>query len=344
MCHNEWLIPKPFFCCSTNTPANPRLRAMRLLPFRGLWGVMTADGGPLTLQAAAAAAAASGAVGIECSVALAFRLDAGSGAFQRALVDHGLLWSPSTFTSGPVWRGWDPFPRGTPRAGHGDAPPAHAAALAGQLAAAADLCPSALFREAVVLAGHDSKPTAENAETIGRCLDSAAAAGVACAFETHRGRALATPWAWAALTRELGVASAPPAVATAALPLCLDVAHWTVACEVACEGDDDDFDATLAAAAVTAVRLQARVGSDQASQVDDPTSSDAAPAVALAVGAWRRAVEGARARGAASFIATPEFGPAPYLREGGKSDWSVARLNEWAAAEVARVAGKRPRE
>ena len=122
------------------------------------------------------------------------------------------------------------------------------------------------------------------------------------------------------------------------------MAHWTVACEVACEGDDEAFDAALAAAALTAVRLQARVGSDQAAQVDDPTSADAAPAAALAVGAWRRAVDGARARGAASFIATPEFGPAPYLREGGRNAWPVARLNEWAAAEVARVAGKRPRE
>ena len=144
---NEWLIKNTSFRFSTTRPTRQfNLSRVRLLPFRGLWGVVTADGGSLTLQAAAASAAAAGAVGIECSVALAFQLDAGSGAFQRTLVDHGLLWSPSAFTSGPVWRGWDPFPQGTPRAVHSDGPPAHAAALAGQLAAADDLCPSALFR------------------------------------------------------------------------------------------------------------------------------------------------------------------------------------------------------
>lgn len=313
----------------------------RLLPFRGLWGVVSADGGTLSLQAAARRAAAAGAAkGLECSVSLAANIDGGTGAFQRTLAAHGLLWSPSTFTSGPVWRGWDPFPAGTPRARHDQGPDAHAAAFAGQLAAAEALAPAVLLREVVVLAGHDSKPATENADIIARCLDVAAAAGVQPSFETHRGRGLSTPWAWRAVARALGVDAAPPAVQAAALPVCLDVAHWTVACEVAGVDDDPEFDSTLAAAAAAATRLQLRVGSDQASQIGDPTATAAAPAVELAVQTWQRVIEGARSRGAATLIATPEFGPAPYRVEGG---WSIDRLNDWAAAEVARLAGGKKR-
>lgn len=310
----------------------------RLLLLRSLWGVVTADGGPHTLPSAAAAVAATGAAGVECSVALATALDGGRGDFERALAAFGLLWSPVCLTSGPVWGGWDPFPPGTPRASHGDRPAAHAAALAGQLAAAASLAPSVLLREAVVLAGHDGASAGENADTIARCLDAGAAAGIGVAFETHRGRALATPWAWRAVRAALLGADADrvdAAVAAAALPLCLDAAHFVVACEVAGVGDDPAFDRALAAAAATATRLQARVASDQASQVGDPASAPAA--TALAETAWRAALAGAAARGQPSFIATPEFGPAPYAVAGGRS---LEVLNDWAAGRVREVAAE----
>ena len=68
----------------------------------------------------------------------------------------------------------------------------------------------------------------------------------------------------------------------------------------------------------------------------------AAVAVALgvAVGVADSAgqlVAGAAARGQPSFIATPEFGPAPYAVAGGRQ---LEELNDWAAGRVREVAAE----
>lgn len=308
---------------------------MRLQIFRSLWGVVAADGGTACLDAAAGAAAAAGCAGVECSVALASVLDQPKGAFQAALAARGLVWSPVVFSSGPVWRGFSPFPAGAPRAAHCDAVAAHVAALAGQLDAADRLAPAAVRREAVALAGHDGLPTAANAAIISGALDAGASRGFGLAFETHRGRALATPWAWRTLADALAGPTADANALAAALPLCLDVSHWVVACENGGLGDDPLFDAATGAAAATAARLHARVGTCQASQTSSPDADAASTAACLHW--WRVALAAAAARGAPSFAATPEHGPAPYLRPEGET---LDLLNEWAAAAVRRLAGE----
>jgi len=308
---------------------------LRLNLFRSLWGVVAADGGTATLAAATADAAAAGCVGVECSVSLAAVLDKPAGAFQGALTSHGLVWSPVVFSSGPVWRGFDPFPPGTPRAAHADTVAAHVAALAGQLDAADRVAPAAVLREAVALAGHDGLPAAANAAILASCLDAAASRGFGLAFETHRGRALATPWAWRALAAALAGPSADAGTLASSLPLCLDVAHWVVACESGGVGDDPLFDEATAAAAATAARIHARVGTCQASQTRSPGADAASRDACLHY--WRIALAAAAARGAPSFAATPEHGPAPYLRSGGDS---LESLNVWAAAAVRRLAGE----
>lgn len=157
--------------------------------------------GKLTLEQIAKKAAEQGYAGIECSVRLAAELDendgedaastststkapvagAGKGLFASTLGRHGLSWCPVVLSSGPVWRGFDPFvDLAAERASRASSqvassPAQHATALAGQLDAALALAsapgggglldelflpaPSAPRGEAVALVGSDAMGT-----------------------------------------------------------------------------------------------------------------------------------------------------------------------------------------
>ena len=227
--------------------------------------------GKLSLEQIAKKAAEQGYAGIECSVRLAAELDesdeipptstssssspstsktapapvagAGRGLFASTLKRHGLSWTPVVLSSGPVWRGFDPFvdliDRKTPRAPSSGAagaatPEQHAAALAGQLDAALALCPAAdldaLFLsshadeaaprgEAVALVGSDAMGTPDAMRTVRACSREAEERGFSLCFETHRGRVFGSPWDALDLLREMAAASAGPRRAPPALAL-----------------------------------------------------------------------------------------------------------------------------
>ena len=126
---------------------------------------------------------------------------AGSGLFASTLRRHGLSWAPVALSSGPVWRGFDPFvdlvdrkaPRVSTRGAAASAstatPELHAAALGGQLDAALALVPtgdrddiflcteSSLRGEAVALVGSDAMGTPDALRTVDACSRDAEARG-----------------------------------------------------------------------------------------------------------------------------------------------------------------------
>ena len=352
--------------------------------------------GKLSLEQIAKKAAEQGYAGIECSVRLAAELDesdeipptstssssspstsktapapvagAGRGLFASTLKRHGLSWTPVVLSSGPVWRGFDPFvdliDRKTPRAPSSGAagaatPEQHAAALAGQLDAALALCPAAdldaLFLsshadeaaprgEAVALVGSDAMGTPDAMRTVRACSREAEERGFSLCFETHRGRVFGSPWDALDLLREMAAASAGPGGPP--LPsLCLDASHWTVACE-ALPGERPELDlAVERVAARLATRLHLRVGDCQGAQVAVPWSREDAAAREGFERWWRAAAAAAVARGAPALSATPEFGPSPYQRaplpSGEERDVrtmpSVEELDDWAAETMRRI-------
>lgn len=342
--------------------------------------------GNFSLEQIAKRAAEQGYAGIECSVRLAAELDesdenptststssspltktpvagAGRGLFSSTLRRHGLSWTPVVLSSGPVWRGFDPFvdlvnrkaPRASTKGGVAATPEQHAAALGGQLDAALALVPdldlddiflsteTSTRGEAVALVGSDAMGTPDALRTVDACSKEAEDRGFSLTFETHRGRVFGNPWDSLDLLRDLAARSSLPS-------LCLDASHWTVACE-ALPGERPELDlAVEKVAARLATRLHLRVGDCQGAQVSIPWSDRDAAAREGFERWWRSAVRAAISRGAPALSATPEFGPWPYLRrapfldgeiglgeeEDGRAP-SVEALNDWANETMMRI-------
>lgn len=278
---------------------------------------------------------------------------AGKRLFSSVLRHHGLSWTPVVLSSGPVWRGFDPFvdlinKNRAPRASHSSTPEQHAAALGGQLEAALALVPSSdlddlflsnsssLRGEAVALVGSDAMGTPDALRTLEACSREAEARGFSLAFETHRGRVLGNPWDALDLIRE-SAATRPGGT----LPsLCLDASHWTAACE-AIPGERAELDlAVERVAAKLCTRVHLRVGDCQGAQVAVPWSEQDKEATRGFKKWWRAVAEAAVSKKLPVLSATPEFGPWPYHRRApflGENDGkeqktpSVEELDDWAA-------------
>lgn len=302
----------------------------RLALYKSLWGVVAEDGGRHTLGSVLAAASAAGFSGVKCSVALAFRLNAG-GAFVAALRRHRLAWLPVAFSSGPLWRGWDPFTPGQPCARAADSPAAHVVALAGQLDAALGL--GLPLVRVHCHTGHDGFTDAAAEEVFALADEAASARGLRVAHETHRGRCAGSPWLLARLLPKLP-----------SLRLVADYSHFTAACEVAASEHDPALEDALAALAPRVDHIHLRVGDEcrpqlaAAELMGGGGGGDNAEEAAFE--RWWRAVWDAQAArgeggGDEAFSATPEYGPRPYAAFGEGCD-DVEALNA-RAAERARA-------
>jgi len=269
---------------------------MQLRVLRSLWGVVAQDGGRRSLADALSGFAADGAYGIEASVKLATTLPDFAALMRR----NRLAFVPIVFTSGPVWRGWDPFTEGAAVARARDPPALHVAALRGQLQAALSLGLDVPF--ATAHTGHDSMGDEAAAATFAGCDAAAAALGVALAHETHRGRCAASPWL---LQRVL------PWLPQ--LRLAADYSHFTCACEVAASELDAPLEAALAALAPRVTHVHARVGHECSPQLPDPREAASSGAEVDAFARWWRHIWDAQAA-AGRHVTTvlPEYGPARY--------------------------------
>lgn len=178
-------------------------------------------------------------------------------------------------------------------------------------------------RAIVVHSGRDVWSLEESIDFYGRVVSLEQELGCRVAHETHRRRPLGTPWVTAQILE-----SNPH------LRLCCDFSHWVVVCERLL----GDLEHVVSMAADRAIHLHARVGSDQAPQVQDPASSAAAECLAAFEVWWAVVWDAQRRAGIEIATSTPEYGPPPYQVDGGGDPRMLAdRLSdvcEWQAARL----------
>lgn len=122
--------------------------------------------------------------------------------------------------------------------------------------------------------------------------------GVKVLHETHRGRALFSAPATAALLR-----------AMPALRLTADFSHWCCVHESLLEDQGE----AVAAAIEAADHLHARVGHAEGPQVTHPGAPEWKDALEAHLAWWKRIVARHRDRGSTQLTVCPEFGPVPYM-------------------------------
>ncbi|WP_246358601.1 hypothetical protein [Paenibacillus phytorum] len=122
--------------------------------------------------------------------------------------------------------------------------------------------------------------------------------GIQVAHETHRHRAMFTPWNTAALLDEFP-----------ALKIAADFSHWCCVCESLLEDQSE----VLHLAMERTIHVHARVGHSQGPQVPHPGAPEYAAELAAHEAWWRQIVKN-RIAGKASFLSiTLEYGPPNYM-------------------------------
>ncbi|UKS24119.1 sugar phosphate isomerase/epimerase [Paenibacillus sp. HWE-109] len=144
----------------------------------------------------------------------------------------------------------------------------------------------------------DSMPWSEQIDFFTKALAIEQRIGLPIGHETHRGRAMFTPWGTAELLKEL-----PD------LRLTADFSHWCCVCESLLE----DQAANLAVVMERVIHIHGRIGYAQGPQVPDPAAPEYAQELQTHEGWWRQIAEQHRAKGRAEITFTPEFGPPGYM-------------------------------
>ncbi|RED56573.1 sugar phosphate isomerase/epimerase family protein [Cohnella lupini] len=130
-------------------------------------------------------------------------------------------------------------------------------------------------------------------------MDIEQASGIPIAHETHRGRAMYTPWTTERLLKDIP-----------GLSLCADFSHWCVVCESLLENQGE----RMKLAIDRTIHVHTRVGYQEGPQVNHPAAPEHAAALAAHSAWWRDIVRSRRDQGAKSLIIVPEFGPPGYLQ------------------------------
>lgn len=168
-----------------------------------------------------------------------------------------------------------------------------------------------------VLAGNDRWSLAQQVDFFGAALEIVEQYSIPFGFETHRSRALSTPWGTLDLIRQL-----PEMRFTS------DISHWVVGCERLLDDPADDLQPFIE----RVDHLQARVGYDQGPQVPHPFAPEYAAELAFHQGFWESVWRSQRQRGFQLTTLTPEFGPDGYLQKQPFSQVPVADLDELNAS------------
>lgn len=122
--------------------------------------------------------------------------------------------------------------------------------------------------------------------------------GILFAHETHRGRAMFTPWTTARLLREFPE-----------LKLNADFSHWVVVTESLLE----EQKANVELAVSRAIHVHGRVGFRHGPQVPDPAAPEYAAELQAHEAWWDDICRTRAAQGVDVFTFTPEFGPPGYM-------------------------------
>lgn len=122
--------------------------------------------------------------------------------------------------------------------------------------------------------------------------------GIPIGHETHRSRALHSPWSTAALLRQF-----PD------LHLTADLSHWVVVCESYLADQTQD----VALALKHSIHVHGRVGFPEGPQVPHPAAPEWEDALAQHEVWWDQIRQHREAAKAAAFTFDPEFGPPGYM-------------------------------
>lgn len=146
--------------------------------------------------------------------------------------------------------------------------------------------------------GKDSWDFATQKIFFAEALEIEARIGLSINHETHRSRAMFTPWTTAALLREFP-----------ALHINADFSHWLNVCESRLEDQAEN----LALSISRTRHVHGRVGHEQGAQVNDPRAPEWQPYLELHEAWWDAMVFARLQAGATSFTFNSEFGPPNYM-------------------------------
>lgn len=253
---------------------------MRIQYFKSLWGLE----GSLAEQVRRAAEA--GYDGIEAPAPEPEQAE----AFAALLEKNGLAYIAQIFT------GRD-----------------HADSFAKQAAYAAGFKPALIVSHSA----RDSMTEAEQDRFFEAALDTEARLGVPVGHETHRQRAMFTPWTTARLLTKFPE-----------LRITADFSHWMNVCE----SHLGDQEAHLALAIERAVHIHGRIGYPEGPQVPHPAAPEYQAELELYLGWWGRILDAKRRSGAGQATFTAEFGPPGYMHTLPFTNAPVADLwevNQW---------------
>jgi len=139
------------------------------------------------------------------------------------------------------------------------------------------------------------------------------------AHETHRGRAMFTPWNTSRLLKEIDN-----------LKITADFSHWCCVCESLLDAEESH----LATAIERTIHIHGRVGYAEGPQVSDPRAPEYVKELERHEDWWERIVQAQLKRGIDTITFTPEFGPPgymqvlPYTRQPVVDLWDI---NLWVA-------------
>jgi hypothetical protein len=145
----------------------------------------------------------------------------------------------------------------------------------------------------------DDMPYEQQLDFFRYALEVEQSIGIPIAHETHRGRALFTPWATERLLQDLP-----------GLRLCADFSHWCCVCESLLENQGE----RLKLATQRTIHIHSRVGNSASAQVGHPAAPENAQALAAHVTWWRDIIRNRRDQGAEFLTIVPELGPPGYMQ------------------------------
>jgi sugar phosphate isomerase/epimerase len=157
----------------------------------------------------------------------------------------------------------------------------------------------------------------ENVRFFEQALAIEKQAGIPFAHETHRGRAMFTPWTTAELL-----------LAFPDLRINADFSHWCCTCESLLADQTEHLQLAIS----RAIHIHGRVGHREGPQVSDPAAPEYAEELRAHIGWWLDICRSRQAEGSDYMTFTPEFGPPgymptlPYTRQPIIDLWNV---NEW---------------
>jgi hypothetical protein len=169
----------------------------------------------------------------------------------------------------------------------------HAESFSEQVESAATFSPIKINSHSA----RDGMPFDEQAAFFEKALAVEQRLGIQVGHETHRGRAMFTPWTTAALLRKFPE-----------LKLTSDFSHWVCVCESLL----DDQKENLELAIQRTIHIHSRVGYAQGPQVPHPGAPEYALELSTHEGWWKRIVH-IHENAGKQLTVTPEFGPAAYM-------------------------------